>query len=387
MKVIAYYLPQFHEIEENNRWWGEGFTEWTNVKNGKPLFKNHYQPRVPLNENYYDLSNPDTIRWQSKIAKENGVYGFCFYHYWFNGKLLLEKPAELLLSNPDIDIHYCFCWANENWTNGWVSSDAKILISHDNSDKKDWIIHIDYLLRFFKDQRYIKINGMPVVVLYYPPLLQKCEEMIKVWKEKTVEAGFPGLVVIYQQARYFFQKTNDKAKFDYGMEFMPGFFDWAQKSQQIIKAQNLWIKTSSFLQKNFHLYLHKKRKQEKLEIQDFDKTWNWYLNKYTPNGKTIANAFVGWDNTPRKGIKGSVYLGSTPSVFSSYLEKLILKNQKKYPLNCIFIFAWNEWGEGGYLEPDEKFKYGYLEAIKEALEKTNELPMWTKAGSIEFQKR
>ncbi|MGO5292977.1 glycoside hydrolase family 99-like domain-containing protein [Porcincola sp. LCP21S3_C12] len=135
MKTIAFYLPQFHETPENNKWWGKGFTEWTNMKKAKPLFEGHYQPRVPLNKNYYDLSNPNTIRWQAELAKENGIYGFCLYHYWFNGKLLLQKPVELLRDNKDIDIHYCLCWANENWTNGWVSDKANILIEHNFNDR------------------------------------------------------------------------------------------------------------------------------------------------------------------------------------------------------------------------------------------------------------
>ena len=155
MKVIPAYLPQYHQIPENDEWWGKGFTEWTNVKAAKPLFEGHQQPRVPMDNNYYDLTNVESLKWQCKIAREHGIYGFSMYHYWFNGKLLLEKPMELLLAHPEIDIHYCISWANHEWTNGWKASgkQVKTLISINYDDENDWVAHFNYMLPFFKDSR------------------------------------------------------------------------------------------------------------------------------------------------------------------------------------------------------------------------------------------
>ena len=156
MKIIPVYLPQYHTIPENDRWWGKGFTEWTNLKAAKPLFEGHYQPRIPLNNNYYDLSDIDTLKWQCRIAREHGIYGFAMYHYWFNGHLLLEKPMEMLLAHPQIDINYCICWANHDWSDGWKAKKgkAKTLITHDFNDEQDWVEHFNYMLKFFKDCRY-----------------------------------------------------------------------------------------------------------------------------------------------------------------------------------------------------------------------------------------
>ena len=152
MKVIPLYLPQFHQIPENDEWWGEGFTEWTNVKKAKSLFEGHYQPRIPLNKNYYDLSQVDALRWQCKIAKEHGIYGFCFYHYWFNSKLLLEKPMEMLLAHPEIDINYCISWANHDWNDGWKASSGKekVLIGHDFDDENDLFVNLILIFSLFK---------------------------------------------------------------------------------------------------------------------------------------------------------------------------------------------------------------------------------------------
>ena len=167
MKIIAFYLPQYHEIPENNKWWGKGFTEWVNVKKAHPLFEGHYQPRVPLNKNYYNLLDEEVQKWQVSLAKKYGIYGFCFYHYWFDGHLLLEKPVEQWLKNRDLDLPFCICWANENWTQAWVSKESTVLIAQKYGDKEMWRRHFEYLLPYFKDTRYIKENGRPLMARNY----------------------------------------------------------------------------------------------------------------------------------------------------------------------------------------------------------------------------
>lgn len=369
MKTIAFYLPQFHRIPENDAWWGEGFTEWTNLKRAVPLFKNHYQPREPLNKNYYDLTDVDTIKWQAKIAKGNGVYGFCFYHYWFNGKLLLEKPLHLFRENMEININYCLCWANENWTNGWVSDNNNILIDHDFEDKRDWKKHIDYFLGFFKDERYIMMDSKPVLIIYYPNIIKSLKKMMSFWNEEVVKAGYKGITFIFQHPYYYYDKKTDKSIFNYGIEFQPGYSRLKRYNNNTM-LQNIKIKFSTFLQKHLHIYLHIKKKLVKY---DYDEIWEELLSS-SPEEYMFPGAFVDWDNTPRKGERGSVIVGASPEKFKEYYKRLIEKAKNIYKKEYIFIFAWNEWTEGGYLEPDEKYGYAYLNAIRDALIETGEFP-------------
>lgn len=371
MKTIAFYLPQFHRTPENDKWWGEGFTEWTNMKKAQPLFEGHYQPRIPLNKNYYDLSDVENIRWQAKIAKENGIYGFCFYHYWFNGKLLLEKPIHLFRENEDIDMNYCLCWANENWTNGWVSDKNNILIEHDFNNKDDWKKHIDYFISFFKDERYIKIDNKPVLIIYYPNIVGKVlKEMMDFWKEEAKKEGFEGITYIFQHPFFYYDKTTDKTIFDYGIEFQPTFARLSRYNNDS-RFQNVKIKISKFLQQKLNIYIHLKNK--KLVKYDYDEMWQEILNT-NPETYMFPGAFVDWDNTPRKGTRGSVIIGANPDKFKKYFSKLVKKAKSVYKKDYIFIFAWNEWAEGGYLEPDERYGYKYLNAIRDVLLEENEFP-------------
>ncbi|RRQ78488.1 glycoside hydrolase family 99-like domain-containing protein, partial [Enterococcus faecium] len=199
MRVIAFYLPQFHEIPENNEWWGEGFTEWTNVKTARPLYSGHYQPREPINDNYYDLLNDDVKEWQVSIAKKNGIYGFCFYHYWFDGKMLLEKPVEQFLKNKNLDINFCLSWANEPWTKAWVSKNDSILIEQNYGNEENWEKHFDYLLPFFKDSRYICNDGKPLFVIYRPEQIGCLNEMLDYWQILAKKNGLAGIDFAYQQ--------------------------------------------------------------------------------------------------------------------------------------------------------------------------------------------
>ena len=376
MKIIPVYLPQFHPIPENDAWWGEGFTEWTNVKKAKPLFDGHYQPRVPLNENYYDLTSLDTLKWQAELAKKYGIYGFCIYHYWFNGHLLLEKPMEMLLKHPEIDLKYCISWANHDWTDGWKSGEGRehILIGHDFDDEGDWVAHFNYMLPFFKDPRYITENNKPFMVIYIPNIIRKLEKMLETWTKLARKSGFSGLTYIYQSAMSCFDPSWDKHLFDYGLQFQPGFLDWKERS-----STNAWrwrlIKWLRPLKRKLSLNTSLRKVSKIVSVRSYDDAWEKIL-ALAPEDKqpTIPTAFVDWDNTPRKGNDGSVFREATPEKFNKYLKRLIIRAKKVYNTDKIFIFAWNEWAEGGYLEPDEKFKFGYLEAIRDALVDTGEFP-------------
>ena len=379
MKILAYYLPQFHEIEENNLWWGEGFTEWTNVKKSVPLFDGHYTPRIPLNNNYYNLLDVNTQKWQVELAKKYGIYGFCMYHYWFNGHMLLEKPINQYLEHKELDLPFCFSWANENWTNGWVSSDNSILISHDNKDKQDWINHFYYFLPFFKDDRYIKVDGRPLLIIYFPNILENYDEMIACWRELAKKEGLPGLHVLYQKAMAHFDQNLDKKPFDGGIEFQPGY-TLAKNKPEGKRSRTYWrIKLTNYFKVKFHIsFSWLKKSHSSVKHISYDDVWNDILQTYPDNEKMYPGAFVDWDNTPRKGNRGSLYDGVTPTKFQKYLSKQIKRTKEIYKKDILFMFAWNEWGESGYLEPDEKWGYAYLEAVRDALQENNEIPKFNK---------
>jgi hypothetical protein len=365
MKIIAFYLPQFHEIPENNYWWGQGFTEWTNVKKSKKLFYNHYQPRVPLNNNYYSLKNLDTIRWQAELAKKYNIYGFCFYHYWFNGKLLLERPMEILLENKDIDVKFCISWANEEWTNGWVSNDNKILMKQNFGDRKDWENHFQYFLKFFLDPRYIYEDGKPLLIIYFPSIIHEIEEMLSFWRKRASDYGLKGIHFLYQKAQYHFDISKNKSIFDGGIEFQPGYQDLNRKNKIRRQFESFSFQFLRFVKSKLHLSTS--YRVPKLLKLSYDKAWDNILNSKPSGSHMYPGAFVDWDNTPRKGRRGSVYVGSNPIKFEIYLTKYLNKIEREYKKDLVFLFAWNEWGESGYLEPDSKFKYQYLQAVKNAL--------------------
>lgn len=373
MKIIPLYLPQFHTIPENDKWWGKGFTEWTNVKGAKPLFEGHNQPRVPLNENYYDLSDVETLKWQCKIAKEHGIYGFCMYHYWFNGKLLLEKPMEMLLAHPEIDIKYCISWANGEWRDIWKSSNeskSKILIYDDFNNEQGWVDHFNYMLPFFKDPRYMSEDNKPLLVIYTPYVILKLNKMLDLWTKMAKDAGFDGLTYIYQSAASYFNTSWDCSKFSYGVEMNPGYVNsYGNKSNSFL---SYLMKYSINIKRALGIRRSIMPQKEIKEVRrfDYDETWEKLLTlRPHPkhNEKMIPCAFTDWDNTPRHQKRGWVYTGANSDKFKNYFAQLVENTKKYYDTDMIFVFAWNEWAEGGYLEPDTKNGWGYLEAIKEAL--------------------
>lgn len=372
IKVIPLYLPQFHTIPENDEWWGKGFTEWVNVKNAKPLYEGHNQPRVPLNNNYYDLSDVETLKWQCKLAKDYGIYGFCMYHYWFNGHLLLEKPMEMLLAHPEIDIKYCISWANHDWTDGWKASDRtpKVLIAHNFDDEEDWANHFRYMLPFFKDTRYMKENNKPLIVIYIPNLIRKLKKMMDLWTNMAKEEGFDGLTFVYQSAASSFDNSWDHTLFDYGVEMNPGYANLMYQSSHNFALFPRLIKFSHEIKRLLHIRrsLVPQKKANEVKRLNYDEMWEKIL-KLRPcseGPKMIPCAFTDWDNTPRHKLRGQAYDGVTTEKFSKYFSRLVENTRRFYSTDMIFVFAWNEWAEGGYLEPDEKFQYGFLKGIKKA---------------------
>lgn len=363
MKLIAMYLPQFHKIPENDAWWGKGFTEWTNVKRGRAFYKGHYQPRVPYHNNYYDLANDHVMQKQVKQARKYGISGFCFYHYYFCGKKLLEKPAERFLKNKDLNIEFCFSWANQSWTRTWYGNDeksGKMLLEQTYGTEKEWKEHFEYLLPFFKDGRYIKVDNKPVFLIYLPQQFAKINKMIALWNQLAQNEGFLGVYFIAMDTAYDIHKS--LKRFDAIMEFEPlctirKFPEWIHNIRNLKESamKRFGICKAGIVNRILTD-----------NVCSYQRACKYILNrKRTGRQKVYLGAFPGWDNTARKDESGIVLSGSTPEKF----EKLLIgqiKRSKRINNEFLFINAWNEWSEGTYLEPDEKYGYAYLQAVKNA---------------------
>ncbi|MDE6247132.1 MAG: glycoside hydrolase family 99-like domain-containing protein [Muribaculaceae bacterium] len=383
-KLIAFYLPQFHTIPENDEWWGKGFTEWVNVRGAKPLFEGHNQPRVPYANNYYDLSKVETLKWQCELARKHGIYGFAMYHYWFNGHLLLEKPMEMLLAHPEIDINYCISWANHDWTDAWKAKDRapRTLIALDFDDEQDWVDHFNYMLPFFKDKRYIKEDNKPMVIIYIPNVIGKLNKMLDLWTEMARKEGFEGLSFVYQYAQSAVDTSWDRSRFSHGIEMNPQYINLVTKSQaepqvQLASFRLLKIikKVKKFLGIQRSLYWANYKKHDEVRRVDYDICWQEIIAHKPADGTMLPCAFTDWDNTPRHQSNGYLYDGVTPEKFKKYFKELLEKSDKEYASEYIFIFAWNEWAEGGYLEPDEKYGSAFLEAIRDSLTEMVKTPL------------
>lgn len=355
IRPIAFVLPQFHPIPENDLWWGKGFTEWTNVKKAKPLFKGHYQPHVPTTLGYYDLRLPKAREAQAEIAKKHGIYGFCYYHYWFNGKRLLNYPVDEILRLKKPKMPFMLCWANENWTRRWDGLDQEILIKQDYSFEDDKR-HMKWLCEHvFSDSRYIRVNDCPVFVIYRYDLFPNIKKTIKIWRSIVEnEFGMKGLYLCYTES---FNKVKNPLHigFDAAIEFSP---------HQVMKKRfkiNFWTR---WMNKIIN------KKKETLKLRDFELGVNQLINRKTPNYKLYRSATPGWDNTARKGEDAFIGLRSNPKVYYRWLRH-IYTNFKPYSKdeNFIFINAMNEWAEGNHLEPCEKYGDAYLRATKKAINK------------------
>jgi len=349
MEIYALHLPAFHRIKENDEWWGEGFTEWDNVRKGRPLFKGHIQPKIPLGHDYYDLSKEGMIRKQATLAKSYGLDGFIFYHYWFNGHKLFEKPIENFRdeSEPIEGFHYSICWANENWSRTWDGRDHEVLLKQDYGDRDDWKNHIEYLATFFKDKKYQKIDGHPVLYIYSANQIDGFDEMIQSWNNYLESVGIPSIHLIeFMRAR----NNIPASAFSAGIiEFEPLY--------SIRYDISFFRKAQRYLCKVFNL----------IDYQDYDSIWRHIIKRNRLyEGKIIyKSGFVGWDNSPRKGRKNSIIIkNSTPRKFGQYLDRLVSSPRKGSSNDIVVLNAWNEWGEGAMLEPTEQEGFAYLEQVR-----------------------
>lgn len=357
IKALALYLPQFHPIPENDEWWGKGFTEWTNVTKAKPLYKEHFQPRLPADLGFYDLRVPEAREAQSVLARQYGIYGFCYWHYWFGGgRRVIERPFNEVVKSAKPDFPFCIAWANQTWTGTWHGlSNKKVLIEQTYPGKQDYERHFYAMLEAFCDHRYIEVNGKKLVFVFRPMDIPDSIEFTSIWQELAVKEGLQGFHFV-------------------GMHMPP---DWIpsehgyQASVELgpliykFRTPSIWEKAAQkFL--NTDLYNSKRKKLNLPHIASYESYVKQYPDHSTKQYE-YPMVYPGWDNTPRSGADGWLFEHSTPALFyelclKSFQETLNKPEDEK----IVILKSWNEWAEGNYLEPDRKFGHQYLKAFQQA---------------------
>ena len=353
VKALVFYLPQFHRIPENDRWWGEGFTEWTNTKKARPRFEGQYQPRIPHKDfGYYTLDSIGPIEKQVKLAKQHGIYGFCFYHYWFSGKRLLEKPVDLFLQNPQVDINFCICWANENWTRRWDGADKEILIEQEYLED-DPLRFIDDLKLYLDDPRYIRVDGKPVIIVYNPKEIKGAQQVFEKWRIRARENGIGEILIwVCNTHEYTAERLYLTPFVDASVEFPPhnsgSFAEYAYVYGENASRSGVW---------NY---------QTIVNIMKLKLGANKTGSKTLPLYRT---ATLGWDNTARKKVDSVCLSRYSLQGFYDWCGAIVDHTDRVFEKDKRFIFinAWNEWAEGTYLEPDEKYGYANINTFSKAL--------------------
>lgn len=353
-RLIAFYLPQFHPIPENDEWWGEGFTEWTNVAKAEPLFSGHYQPHVPAELGYYDLRDESARVEQAKLAEQYGIEGFCYYHYWFNGRRLLEHPLQELLASGTPDFPFCLCWANESWTRRWDGNDREILMKQEYSEEDD-IRHIRALLPVFEDKRYIRIDGKPVFLVYRTESMPNPARTAELWRDEARKAGIGEIYLCRVES--FAKGDPHEINFDAAVEFAP---DWANKGVELKGGSSVFSDIDEDLTEIC----------EQNHIQTYQSLVDAMRVKQTPDFKWFRCVTPAWDNWARRHEGAAIFLDSTPEKYQSWLTHTVIdaNNRLAGDERMVFVNAWNEWAEGNHLEPDQKFGHAYLEATQKALQ-------------------
>jgi lipopolysaccharide biosynthesis protein len=370
IRPIAIYLPQFHPIPENDQWWGKGFTEWTNVVKGRPRFKGHYQPHLPADLGFYDLRLPEIRKQQADLAKEYGIYGFCYYHYWFNGRRILERPFQEVFESNEPDFPFMLCWANENWTRIWDGGENSVLLEQEYSSEDD-VKHINYLIPYFKDPRYIKIDGRPVFAIYKDSLFPDIKKTVATFKSECKKRGIDIYLCKFERNDGTIPGNPAELGFDAAIEFQPMSMSRLEYTRARKKASQ-----TRFLSLHTYVNAIKKRiigrKDVKDKIIDFPDFIDFDIKRDFPPYKIFPGVSPGWDNSSRRvGREAVIFKNSTPEYFRKWVESKVTKFQPySKEENLLFINAWNEWAEGNHLEPCQKFGHQYLEALRTALGET-----------------
>lgn len=349
-RAVALYLPQFHPVPENDEWWGKGFTEWTNTAKAKAMFRGHYQPHIPADLGFYDLRVPETREAQAALARLYGIEGFCYYHYWFAGRRILERPFNEVLNSGAPDFPFCLCWANQTWSGIWHGAPNRLLIEQTYPGRADHQAHFRALLPAFADRRYMRVDGKPIFLIHRPSELPDTAATLALWRDMAADAGLGGLHIV---GATFWRDSNPAALGFDAEVVQPSFLD----REVISRRQPMkWIRSRMNHWRGLPLvesYLSFAERQ----ISTMNAEGLWY--------PCVAHA---WDNTPRSGRNGIALVGSSPKLFSKVLTTMI-DNMKDRPLDkrLLFLKSWNEWAEGNHLEPDLQFGTGFLQALAETL--------------------
>jgi hypothetical protein len=348
-RVIAYYLPQFHPIPENDQWWGKGFTEWTNTAKAKPLFRGHYQPHIPADLGFYDLRTDEARIAQAELAQEYGVEGFCYYHYWFGGRRMLEHPFNEVLNSSEPNLPFCLCWANHSWNSIWQGCPDRILVEQIYPGMQDHEAHFDFLLKAFQDPRYITVDGKSLFLVYRPDDIPDIQRVTDYWRERAHQAGLTGLHLV--GISHFNPAWDPRTR---------GFDACMMQKLPPINGRVPWrfpdAKLKVLLANGKH----------KLSIYTYEEMLGFLLRSRTTEFTDYPCVLPNWDNTPRAGMNGLVFHGSTPELFRRHLKDALAKvNHHPAEHRILFLKAWNEWAEGNHLEPDLRHGRGYLEVIRD----------------------
>jgi lipopolysaccharide biosynthesis protein len=343
LRTIAFYLPQFHPIAENDAWWGKGFTEWTNVRKAQPNFIGHYQSHVPAELGYYDLRDPAVREAQAQLALEHGINGFCYYYYWFNGRRLLEAPLNDMVASGTPDFPFCICWANENWTRRWDGLEHEVLMAqHYTLDGSRQFIRS--LKPLFQDERYIRVDGRPLLLIYKAGLIPDIEATVAMWRAEARAAGFDDLYLVACQTTG--EMNPVRLGFDAGVEFPPH------------RHHAVWLNARVHLTNPVFGGLVTSYRAQVVQA----------LSRPPEEFKLFRSVFPGWDNTARRQDQGTVFVGSAPEIFEHWVAEIVTETLERFhgDERLVFVNAWNEWGEGCHLEPDLRYGRQYLEALRRA---------------------
>jgi hypothetical protein len=345
-RLIAFYLPQFHPIPENDEWWGKGFTEWTNVTRARPLFRGHYQPHLPADLGFYDLRLPEARAAQAELAADYGIEGFCYYHYWFDGRRLLNRPFDEVLTSGEPDFPFCLCWANEGWTRAWDGRSGDTLIEQRHSAEDD-LRHIRWLAGAFADPRYLRVEGKPLYLIYRASRLPDAQRTVESWRNEAQRLGLGELFLCRVES--FGDERGDPAQlgFDAAVEFQP---DWPNLGPPRRPG------------------VTRRLRPDRHRIYDYAALVERMLSRDDPAYRRIPCVTPSWDNTPRAKHELVVLDGASPTLYQRWLEETIRRAgdaRGEQPL--VFINAWNEWAEGNHLEPDQRWGRGFLEATHRAV--------------------
>jgi len=354
LKVVTFYLPQMHPIPENDKWWGRGFTEWTNVSKAVAQFAGHYQPKLPGELGFYDLRVPEVMDRQVELAKLYGVHAFCFYYYWFDGHRLLERPLDMFLENKSghLDIEFCLCWANENWTRRWDGAESDVLMAQRHGPD-DHVKVFDDLARYFEDTRYMRVNGKPVILIYRPTIIPDLPNMLQIWRKSAAARGMPGLYIVATNAFGFDSPA------DYGFDAICGFPPHGVEAPAVNQLH-------SPINSEYSGYIFRYQDVVNFEVGRYEDPG---FGARDGSAARFPGVMVAWDNEARKPTRGNVFHGSTPQLYHNWLSAAVSYTKRRNSCDTQFVFvnAWNEWAEGAYLEPDLRFGYAYLAATADVI--------------------